>query len=310
MLQSDAVETKIITDFMGELGRRPTGQEIYDYTNQLFRFHSSKNASKRILQIILRMGIKSMPLKSSADNDIALLRKLTQHRTHDEMPGLIKIVAQCGEKNVPVPLIFSCRKYLGKALNLARSLKPHYFDIHPIIIIGSLEIQAEVFDQGVLCIPVNDDYESLPYKVFEAYTFFEALEHVHGIIKIDDDVVVRSHIPINIDDVRSSFKEADYMGDVPRNINFDRLWHFGKCTAHISPFYSKPFVAAWATGALYYLSKRSLSHLATHYLKYPGTLQGEIYEDKSVCDVLYKYGIQAEHNSLQKILNLSIDISG
>ncbi|WP_167367781.1 hypothetical protein [Methylobacterium pseudosasicola] len=292
---------------MRRLGRRPSGQEIYAHAGELFQKHGTNGYSGQMLQVIMRMSIKSNPYLPNISHMIGNYEDLTRHRIRSEMPRLLDCLERCNVNGLPIPIIISCKKYLHKAKDVAKSLKPHYFDIEPIIIIGGNDCRTENFQDQILQLPVNDDYEGLPYKMFEAYTLLNALGAKIGVIKIDDDISVCNETALDLEEVRTAFKFVDYMGNIMGYPHFDRAWHFGKCASPMPAIYGKPFIAPYANGPLYFLSKAALSKLATHYLKYPGCLDGEIYEDKIVGDVLNFYGVRAEHNPLQYILKIDTD---
>jgi hypothetical protein len=307
MLYSDKIERDLITSFMKRLGRRPAAHEIRVHCAELIREQRAVGNSLQMLKVLIRMMIKSSPYMPNVAHLIGDYKNVTRQYIGAEMSEVASRVSICNQKELPLPLIISCRKYLDKARRVAQELQSHYFDIKPIIIVGGLDSGFETFNDGVLKLPVSDDYEGLPYKMLEVFTLFDALEPRCGVIKIDDDVTINKNSPLAFDEVRSAFKFADYMGNVMGYPHFDRTWHFGKCASSVSAIYGKAFVAPYANGPLYFLSKAALSKLTSHYLKYPGCLEGELYEDKAVGDILHSYGINAEHNPLQYTLQIDTD---
>jgi hypothetical protein len=97
------------------------------------------------------------------------------------------------------------------------------------------------------------------------------------------------------------------MGVGIQSTYYDRAWHHGKCSAPIAPIYSKPYIAPFANGPLYFLSKHALGALTGFYLRFPGYLAGEFYEDKAVGDLLYRLGFALRNRSIESILGVSID---
>ncbi|MCJ2140558.1 hypothetical protein [Methylobacterium sp. E-066] len=292
---------------MKRLGRRPAAHEIRAHCAELIRQQSAAGNSSQMMKILIRITIKSSPYMQNVAHLIGNYKNTVRQYVGAEMPEVADRVSICNQKELPLPLIISCKKYLDKAKRVARELELHYFNIKPIIVIGGLDSGFESFNDGILKLPVSDDYEGLPYKMLEVFTLFDALGARCGVIKIDDDVTINKDLPPNLDEVRSAFKFADYMGNVMGYPHFDRTWHFGKCNSSVSSIYGKAFVAPYANGPLYFLSKTALSKLTSHYLKYPGCLEGELYEDKAVGDILHSYGINAEHNPLQYTLQIDTD---
>ena len=100
------------------------------------------------------------------------------------------------------------------------------------------------------------------------------------------------------------FASAAYIGNSIYETGHDRLWHFGKCSQPVPVVYGKPLKAPWARGALYYLSAQALERLSSHYLRFPGCLAGELYEDKAVGNVLYDQGVLFSAHRLENLLGL------
>lgn len=307
MLYSSKIERGILLDVMKHLGRRPSTDEVRTHCLDLLRRQQASNGSGHLSRIIVRAGIKAGPDLPDVPQAMDLHQDLTRQHVRSDMPQLAERVALCNDKELPVPLVVSCKKYLAKARRVADELASHYFDIEPIVVVGDMDGGIETFDDGVLRLPVNDDYEGLPHKVLELYVLFEALGARHGVIKIDDDVTIDTRSPLALDAVRAVFRSSTYAGTVMSYPHLDRTWHFGKCASPVAAFYGKPFVAPYAHGPLYFLSQPALQTLASHYLRYPGCLDGELYEDKAVGDILHSHGIGAEHRPLQPILRIKTD---
>ena len=155
-----------------------------------------------------------------------------------------------------------------------------------------------------LTLPVLDSYEALPVKVLEVFTLLQAVDERCGILKIDDDLVTLETAPLKLRQVAQAFAIGDYMGSVVFSPFHDRIFHMGKCQQPTPPVYGKPVKTPWARGALYYLSAHALNRLTTHYLRFPGCLEGEIYEDKAVADVLHDNGIVLTGCALEPLLGL------
>jgi SAM-dependent methyltransferase len=89
--------------------------------------------------------------------------------------------------------------------------------------------------------------------------------------------------------------------------NFDRCWHVGKCEHLKDQPYGRRFRASWAGGRLYYLGPQAVETLVREYLFFPGELDGEIFEDKAVGDVLARYGIKGLDTDLPGIFGIDVE---
>ena len=307
MLSTRKLELEIIGQLTKQAGRRLWSHELAQISIQLFQQQCAQGAPNALAQILLRLALKACPYAPNAAEILSAYKTITRQRADCEMPILAEWMAQLEANSLPLPIIISCEKYLDKARRAADELTNHYFGIRPIIVTGGMDFEFEDNCGQILRLPVSDVYEALPYKVFETWAFFEALGVRHGVIKIDDDLQINQNAALDIERVRSAFAAADYMGIALSSPHHDRAWHQGKCASPVAPVYGKPFLAPWARGALYYLSKSALEQLTSHYLRFPGCLDGELYEDKAVGDVLYTLGIRAVNEPLERILQISTD---
>jgi hypothetical protein len=307
MLPTDALEMAIVTEFSKNASSRLCSPHIKALALQLFLTRHAEGQIDAVTLLLARMAIKSHPEAGNVDQIIGAYIEVLQQHVADCMPSLAAWVAQCESLCLPLPIIFSCEKYLAQARGLARDLTPHYFGVAPMIIIGGPSLELDVSDGQVLQIPVSDVYEALPFKVFETYLLMGAIGARSGLLKIDDDTHVERHAPLDLENVRSAFATVDYMGLALASPHHDRAWHQGKCSTAVAPFYGKPFVAPWARGAVYFLSKRAISKLTDHYLRFPGCLAGELYEDKAVGDVLHALGIDVVDVPLERVLQIRTD---
>ena len=307
MIATESKEHAFIVQVMRQAGRRLNSQEVGDVSLRFFEQQRDASAFDRTSSILVRLAIKADPYAHTIADLVEVYRKSVRHYVGLQMPNLVEWIAGCDRLGLPLPVIISCEKYLDKARNACQQLTQHYFGIQPLIVRGGLDYREETFDGQVLHLPVGDDYECLPQKVFETYTLLSALGAAHGIIKIDDDLKLYDDVPLDIVRIRSIFPQADYMGLALSSTRHDRAWHFGKCVSPVAPIYGKPFLAPWARGALYFLSERAASALTAHYLRFPGCLGGELYEDKAVGDVLHALGIRLVPAPLEPVLRISTD---
>lgn len=305
MLATDALERELIDELNRQIGRRLSSGEISQLSLMVF-FEQWADDPNTVAQTLLRIALKASPNAENATQVLNAYREITRQRAIRDMPALIDWVSACEHRSLPLPVIISCEKYLSTAARAADDLADRYFGIRPVIVTGGNDLG---FDEArsILRLPVSDVYEALPYKIFETWVLLEALGARHGVIKIDDDLQVVPQAARDIDAVRAAFSGVDYMGLTLSSLHYDRAWHQGKCASAVAPLYAKPFVAPWARGALYFLSKAAIEKLAAHYLRFPGCLAGELYEDKAVGDLLHVLGVNAIHNPLEAILGVSTD---
>ncbi len=308
MYAADTAERELVAELTSEAGRRLSSPELHRIALQLFLDHCAEDEPSATGQMLLRVAMKASPYAGNVEDILAASREITRGRIARELPGLAVWTAATDARQLPLPIVMSCEAYLDKARETARAVTDRYFGVPPIVVIGGgplgFEHDAET---AVLRLPVSDVYEDLPAKVFETWTLFEALGTKHGVLKIDDDTRVLPDMAADIDEARAVFAQADYMGITIASPFHDRCWHHGKCATPVSPFYGKPFVAPWARGALYFLSKGALTALTSHYLRFPGCLAGELYEDKATGDILHGLGVSALDYAIEPVFGFDTD---
>jgi hypothetical protein len=306
MLATDQLELDIVAELNRQAGRRLSSGELTQISLMVFLEQTAQRDPSAMSSILLRIALKASPYARNSAEMLAAHREITRVRAARDMPALLDRIAACESRGLPLPVILSCERYLDSARRASRAFAERYFGIVPIIITGGDDSAFEQND-AILRLPVSDVYEALPFKVFETLVFLDAIGSCHGVIKIDDDTHVERHAPLDFEDVRSAFATVDYMGLALSSPHHDRTWHQGKCATAVTPVYGKPFVAPWARGALYFLSKRAIGKLTDHYLRFPGCLAGELYEDKAVGDVLHALGIGVVDMPLERLLHVRTD---
>lgn len=307
MIADDELEASIIAHATRRAGRRLASQELAIIALHLLRQQQHAPARDRTAAILLRLAARANPYGSSVADIIEARRHAIRARVESDMPALLAHVSGFAQRQVPIPLIISCTKYLPKAVQAAALLARVYFGLAPIIIRGDRTAPNERFEDGVLTLPVADTYEALPHKVFETFLLFDAMGAPHGVLKIDDDLRLTDETPLDLEQTRSAFANCEYMGLALASVFHDRAWHEGKCASPVASIYGKPFLAPWARGALYFLSASALSLLCAHYTRFPGCLAGELYEDKAVGDTLFQLGLRLTNRPLEPILQISTD---
>lgn len=258
-----------------------------------------------------RMAMALNPYAPQVDTIFEIHNKSLAALTQSKHPDLHRIIQSCVEKKIPLPLILSCEKFLPKALELQAAFKARYFSITPVIVKGDLTLTEASFDpqRAILTLPVADTYEALPVKVFETCSFFYANGATSGLIKIDDDLALVPIEPLALHKIACFFETTDYVGLAIMSSFHNRLWHAGKCKDPVPSIYGKPVKGPWCRGALYFLSNSSLKHLSKHYFRFPGCLDGEMYEDKAVGDVLNDNGIFPTPLALETLLGFDTAVS-
>lgn len=298
-------ELESIGALTSQLGRRPSSEDVFPELLKRINDDLNREAVNYETVQAVRFAIKVNPYAPIIPALLDAHGKVLTAWVEQTMPDVMKTVRACREKNLPIPIIFSCEKYLPTANKLQAGFAERYFSIPPVVVKGDLSADVPNFADQVLTLPVSDSYEGLPVKVFEANVFFNAIGGGVGVIKIDDDLVPVPDFTLDLQTVLTSFAAADYQGRPVSTLYHDRLWHFGKCQGPVPSVYGKPVKAAWARGALYYLSPAALEKLVQDYLRFPGVLDGELYEDKAVGNVLFDNGIKLSPRELEDVLGLN-----
>lgn len=302
------LETTLVSGICSRMGRRIYSTELEIVLIQMIRAQVETGGITRSLAPLMRLAIKTCPYSANAETLIVDHGRVMRIWGQQAMPELMATIDACNRLQLPVPLVVSCKKYLPRALLAQASFQTRYFGIGPIILRGDREASEETFDGRVLCLPVDDSYEGLPIKMFESFVLFSALGAHHGIVKLDDDLqFLPSSGAFDLASIRTELASAHYMGLALSSLHHDRVWHLGKCESAVPTAYGKPFRAPWARGALYALSGHAVTMLAHHYLRFPGCLAGELYEDKAVGDVLHEAGVPLRDRPLEQLFGVSTE---
>ena|GEM_PF-6234342 len=297
-------ETDVIGGLRKDMGRTTASAEMFRRIIDIINGFVGKAQATPELVCYLRLALKLSPYAPEVPTLLDMHDKALKVLMEQRMPTLCDIVRACVDKGLPVPLIVSCDKYRPAAVALQAAFRERCFSIPPIIVRGDLSLNEPQFDFPFLSVPTADVYEALPIKVFETFLLFQALGARCGVIKFDDDLTLPPDFVPDLRKTTALFSSADYMGVPVQNPFHDRIWHFGKCAEPTPAVYSKPIKSVWARGPLYFLSAHALEKLSQHYLRFPGCLEGEIYEDKIVGDVLYENGIMLTKCILENVLGL------
>jgi hypothetical protein len=281
----------IVEAIIADAGRRLSSADVREVLVERIHARAVESSVDRELLSSIRLAIALSPYAADEPELFDSFMVAQSRDVETRLPALWQKIRVCRDRLLPLPVIVSCENYLDTALRLRRELVEHYFALDPLVIRGDVTIDLERFEDGVLSLPVHDAYEGLPLKMMEIYTLLASLGDC-SVLKLDDDTGIASGVVLDENGVRSLFSTGDYLGKPVQNILHDRLWHHGKCTRPVPLIYGKPVKAPWARGALYYLSAHALRTVARHYLRFPGSIEGEMYEDKAVGDILFDNNIQ------------------
>lgn len=297
-------ETHVISDLMKNLGHKPSSSSAYHKIISIVNDSLQKGILTQHLVSYMRLAAKLCPYAPEVPTLLKMHDQLLKQLMAEKMPALFEVIRACRDKGLPVPVIVSCEKYMAAAVELQKAYKERYFSISPIIVRGDITQSEPSCESLILSLPVDDNYEALPVKICETCLFFAALNDRSGIIKIDGDLTLAPNFKLNLEQNAALFSAADYIGTPVGEITHDRLWHFGKCRQPMQVVYGKPLKGSWARGALYFLSHHALGKLAHYYMRFPGCLDGELFEDKAVGDVLGDNDIKLLQYVLEPVLGL------
>ena len=193
--------------------------------------------------------------------------------------------------NKLIVLIITCYKRI-KLLNQVRNtwmkdLKK--LGILCMFVIG--DCKKNNLQGDILFVNCKDNYESLPQKVFLGFKFCLDNFNFTHVYKVDDDTLIN---PLNLIFTSLSLTNKDYIGR-PEKItkDFNRFWHKGKCQD--TKTNSIPYPAnrinlnrVYAKGEVgYFLSYKGITNL----VKYTNYVFTDLYEDKSIGDVMHSSNI-------------------
>lgn len=201
-----------------------------------------------------------------------------------------------------VQLIVSCGKYKLRAIELyeklAAQLRPSF------ILLGGGAMPEAAFEGRFLTVPAPDNYESLTWKILEAFAAVRRRFGPVGVVKIDDDAAIVGQP--RADRIAALINATQYAGQVVGGADFDRCWHAGKCERLSDAPYRGRYRGAWAGGPLYYVGPQALDLLVREYVFYPGEFDGEHYEDKAVADALRRHGVSPQEFPLGDAFGLGV----
>ncbi|MDB5989676.1 MAG: hypothetical protein JWQ10_1079 [Herbaspirillum sp.] len=188
-----------------------------------------------------------------------------------------------------IVLIVTTKKNEEKAAKLAWQFDKG--NIQYLIVSGS--DTASIAHIRALQVDASDSYEGRPKKVAAALTWiYENVGSNVGVLKVDDEMTLQDAAKLQ----RSLTKmaaENGYAGMPVALSQFDRCSHWGKCDdpAMNRRVYGRPVLRAWADGKAYYLGPGAVEKIVFSLMRFPGSFEGEFYEEKLVGDVLLFEGV-------------------
>jgi predicted O-linked N-acetylglucosamine transferase (SPINDLY family) len=226
--------------------------------------------------------------------DLAAMRAKLALQPYDEplQSAYLAAVERQRAANRPaaIGLIVTCAKYFERARRLHARLAS--LDVLPLRLVVGRGAAVEPHPD-LLEVDAPDDYESLPLKVREA--FLHVFERYGcAAFKIDDDLQITDEARLAECVQALLVGGSDYAGFEVGSPMHDRTWHWNKCrdaALNRTP-YGKRFHGRWANGPFYFLSAAALRTFALAVLRFPGEIEGELYEDKFVGDTLRAEGIR------------------
>ncbi len=297
-------DDRAIHDIIQKYGRHPTSPELFELLLAIINQEIAQGGPTRLIANFARLAIKLAPYSPRVSLLIAIHDSILRQFAVSQMAELLLTLQKCREMQIPMPVIVSCEKYLTKALHLQKAFQDRYFGISPLVVKGNPDLTEESYENGILTVCADDSYEALPVKMAETHVFLRAAQSDLSFLKIDDDMKLTPITSLEIGQIRSLFSSADYMGCSVFGLDHNRLWHVGKCKTPVPAVYSKPIKTPWARGAIYSLSAHAAEKLTTYYMRFPSTLDGEMYEDKATADMLYDNGVLLTPCNIEHFLGI------
>ena len=176
-------------------------------------------------------------------------------------------------------VIYSCKKNIKKSEQLYNIINGNITNCKVFIAYGENTSISTIKEDKYLILNCGDNYEDLCEKtICLMKTICTVFPNIKGVFKCDDNIIInyRSFFDFY---KRVETELPNYAGrSCTSNGGFSK-WHFNKCS---NESFNKPY----ATGPLYYLSKKSIEYL--QFIDYKEYL----YEDVMVGYILSRFNIQ------------------
>ena len=173
-------------------------------------------------------------------------------------------------------LYLSCAKNIKFAKKSAASFERSGYK--SLIVVGGISGYPNTlgfdFSNGVLSLPVPDDYEFLGSKMFYASLILSFFLNLRCVVKVDDDICL--HDPLKFSIFAQSFMDSgsDVSGRMLSS-NFTEQchgWHINKCSSesYNNKGYQYPMPSVYPSGGFgYLLSRKAINSMASMYLNMP-----------------------------------------
>ena len=177
--------------------------------------------------------------------------------------------------------VITCPRYAYKVKGIQDTwLKSVPPNIRVVFVYGRPGQKASL-EGDRLFLDCPETYEGLPQKMHNFFQFCVRNFEFDYLLKIDDDSYVDIGKLLAFD-----LRDRDYIG-LFRGMGDERVtrtWHYGKCTdKSLEVPYEGKYIADWARGGGYILSRRAIEILA---LKTAESHKEHMFEDKMVGDAL------------------------
>jgi hypothetical protein len=192
-------------------------------------------------------------------------------------------------------IIYSCKKYKEKSDRLYHLLKNRLEHCECYIIFGDTQLASdyEIIEDKYIALKCGDHYENLSEKSMTLFKVIDQLfPSITGIFKCDDDIVPNISKLNELIHFINENKDIQYLGNVLTNQgSTDFRCHYNKCS---SDTYNVPMVTPpckFATGPLYYVSKKSIEILAAYnrnLIIAEDIMVGYVLEQNKIDAVYYK----------------------
>jgi hypothetical protein len=199
-----------------------------------------------------------------------------------------------------IMLIMNCKKYSKKAeLQKSTWLQniPSYIRFYHVI--GDPELDSNYkFDHenNILCIKVEDDYNSLPKKVIRSYEAVCETFEVKYLFKTDDDqILVNNKFFDVVKGLTSNKSNKTHYGGYVVDVKHNYLSQYHKIHPEL-PEYLPILQTKYCSGRFYFLSKQAITNLVSkkHFI------EKEFLED-------YAIGFNLDQYYKLNMINLATD---
>jgi hypothetical protein len=177
--------------------------------------------------------------------------------------------------------VYTCPKFAHRASGIRETWLKFIPDNIKVFFVFGRPNQDPAIEGDCLYLNCPETYEDLPEKTLAFLKYCSANFEFDYIFKVDDDTYIDMEKFISFDT-----QEGDYIGRFcnPPGGNFDRTWHYGKCTdKSLEVPDESEFICDWATGAGYFLSPKAVELV----IERAATTYSEcMFEDKMVGEAL------------------------